>query len=305
MDKLTYYGFGKLLITGEYLVLDEALSLAVPTKCGQRMEVVRGSDLTDTKLIWKSYDNAGALWFSCRFDSQFNVIESSDKQVSDRLKQVLNATKSLNPDFLSDDSGYEVSNFLEFDRNWGLGTSSTLIHNLFLWAKVNPYELLKLTFGGSGYDLACAGAEKPLLFQLKQGRAEVESICWNPPFVDELFLVYLNQKQNSQREVSSYHQLEFDRKATAEVISEITQRLVRAECLTKFETLLDAHETILSKVLQRPTIKSSLFKDYPGTVKSLGAWGGDFVLATRKEALTYFKSKGYDSVFPFCDLVKI
>ena len=34
-DKKTFYSNGKLLITGEYLVLDGARSLAIPTKFGQ------------------------------------------------------------------------------------------------------------------------------------------------------------------------------------------------------------------------------------------------------------------------------
>ena len=34
-----YYGHGKLLIAGEYYLLDGARGLALPTKLGQRMEV--------------------------------------------------------------------------------------------------------------------------------------------------------------------------------------------------------------------------------------------------------------------------
>ena len=39
MQKKEFYAHGKLLLTGEYAVLDGALSLALPTQYGQRMEV--------------------------------------------------------------------------------------------------------------------------------------------------------------------------------------------------------------------------------------------------------------------------
>ena len=41
-------------------------------------------------------------------------------------------------------------------------TSSTLIANLAKWSNVDPYILLSETFGGSGYDIACASAKKAL-----------------------------------------------------------------------------------------------------------------------------------------------
>jgi hypothetical protein len=35
-------------------------------------------------------------------------------------------------------------------------------------------------------------------------------------------------------------------------------------------------------------------------IKSLGAWGGDFVLATGDDkTISYFKSKGYNTVIPY------
>ena len=34
----------------------------------------------------------------------------------------------------------------------------------------------------------------------------------------------------------------------------------------------------MSELLDTKTIKELLFPDFSGTIKSLGAWGGDFVL---------------------------
>lgn len=54
-------------------------------------------------------------------------------------------------------------------------------------------------------------------------------------------------------------------------------------------------------------IKDQNFPDFQGEIKSLGAWGGDIVLATAsngKEALeSYFKAKGYEKVIPYAELI--
>ena len=49
----SFYSNGKLLLTGEYAVLDGAKSLAIPVKYGQSLTAVE----TKTKTIsWKSLD---------------------------------------------------------------------------------------------------------------------------------------------------------------------------------------------------------------------------------------------------------
>ncbi len=50
-----------------------------------------------------------------------------------------------------------------------------------------------------------------------------------------------------------------------------------------------------------------MFSDYWGEVKSLGAWGGDFVLVTSKkpieETREYFLNKGNDVFIPYAELI--
>ncbi|WNH09250.1 GYDIA family GHMP kinase [Thalassobellus suaedae] len=150
-----YYSNGKLLLTGEYVVLDGALSLAVPTKQGQSLHI---EHIDEPKIIWKSLDELGTIWFEDTF--LIEQITSSflnlDNDISERVIQILNAAKTLNPDFLNTNTGFKITTSLTFPKNWGLGTSSTLINNVAQWANVNAFELLNLTFGGSGYDIACA-----------------------------------------------------------------------------------------------------------------------------------------------------
>jgi hypothetical protein len=80
--------------------------------------------------------------------------------------------------------------------------------------------------------------------------------------------------------------------------------MVNAASLGEFQSLMEEHEAIMSNVLQIPTVKSQLFPDYPGAIKSLGAWGGDFILAAGNgQTLNYFVNKGFHTVVPFSKMV--
>jgi hypothetical protein len=52
-----------------------------------------------------------------------------------------------------------------------------------------------------------------------------------------------------------------------------------------------------------PRIKEQFFSEYWGEIKSLGAWGGDFILATSErsaeETKTYFNQKGFEVLFKY------
>jgi hypothetical protein len=58
--KQTFYSNGKLLITAEYVVLDGAIALALPTKFGQNLTV---EPAHDKGIQWTSYDADGSCWF--------------------------------------------------------------------------------------------------------------------------------------------------------------------------------------------------------------------------------------------------
>lgn len=57
---MRHYSNGKLLLTGEYVVLDGATSLAVPTKFGQDLIV---EPIKESQLIWGSFTHTGECWF--------------------------------------------------------------------------------------------------------------------------------------------------------------------------------------------------------------------------------------------------
>jgi mevalonate kinase len=179
-----------------------------------------------------------------------------------------------------------------------------LIANLSSWTKVDPYTLLSKTFGGSAYDIACAQNDGPIIFQLKDKVPIITNIDTTPPFTEALFFIYLNQKKNSREAIAAYRSLKSDKAKLTQDISELTRKMISSKNLRDFEELLNAHERRLSRVLQTTPIKEKLFKDYQGSIKSLGAWGGDFILATgNEETPEYFKSKGYSVVLPFSKMI--
>ncbi|MEZ4792735.1 MAG: GYDIA family GHMP kinase [Gelidibacter sp.] len=299
----TLYSNGKLLLTGEYMVLDGALSLALPTKLGQSLQVEM---IDDPKIIWSSLDEKGNVWFDCELNSQQITSNSSTghNEVLGRLIQILYAAKQLNPEFLSNENGFKVTAKLDFPKNWGLGTSSTLINNIANWANVDAYGLLQKTFGGSGYDIACAKNNSAITFQ-KFGKTNViHQVNFNPSFVEHLYFVYLNKKQNSRDAIAHYKSKSRSLSNEISEISQITEQIIKCENLKEFERLLNQHETIISNILGQKPIKELHFQDFKGSIKSLGAWGGDFVLvASDENPSDYFKAKGFETVIGYPDLI--
>ena len=296
------YSRGKLLLTGEYVVLDGALALALPTKFGQSLKV---QPINTQQILWKSFDDKKQVWFECYFEIANNkIIPNLRNETSMRLADILNAAHSLNKDFLKSGDGLQISTELEFPRSWGLGSSSTLINNIANWAQVDPYRLLALTFGGSGYDIACAQSDSPIIYQLQGNTRHIEQVNFNPPFSDHLFFVHLNQKQDSGKAVSKYKLQKKDIKSHVSSINDLTESILNCTDFREFEKLISHHEQIISDVIKTKPVKETLFNEFKGAVKSLGAWGGDFILATGNlEDMNYFKEKGYPTIISFKNMI--
>lgn len=304
-----YHSNGKLLLTGEYAILDGAKSLALPTKKGQSLEIEANESAV---ISWESFDENNKTWFKANFQinkgeflTEASSLESPEQQeIAKRLKQILNHCYSLKPEKFK--SGYDIKTYQDFNRKWGLGTSSTLINNLANWLEIEPYQLLAETFGGSGYDIAAARHDHPISFQRKNEAASVFTIDFDPPFKEELLFVYLNRKQNSREAIAHYRkQSQTNRSQLIEKISGITEQILQCEHLMEFKMLLKAHEILISKAINSPRIQDQLFPDYDGLIKSLGGWGGDFVLATGNEASkSYFINKGYHDILSYSEMIK-
>ena len=299
----TFYSHGKLLISAEYAVLDGALALALPTKFGQSLSV---ESTTENTIHWKSISNEGVVWFEAEFtiDAALKISTTDTSDVAVRLVQVLDALQQLNPLLFEAQKGYTLTSTLEFPENWGLGSSSTLINNLAQWAQVDAFELLALTFGGSGFDIACAQQDTGILYQLDKGKPTIKPVEFLPPFLDSLFFVHRNQKQNSRDGIHSYKALTANQSLDFSVLNNLTLDFLNCTDLKTFESLIEQHERYISTLIQQPPLKEALFSDYEGAIKSLGAWGGDFFLATgNAAAVEYFKAKGYTTVVGYSDMI--
>jgi len=304
-----YYSHGKLLLSGEYAVLDGAKALALPTRKGQSLNVQENGSLM---ISWESFDQNNETWFFANFHinqgefaTELSSLEGPEQQeIAKRVQKVLRYCYSLRPEKF--ELGYNIKTSLEFDRKWGLGTSSTLINNVANWMDIDPYQLLENTFGGSGYDIAAAQYDQAISFQRTQTKPAVFITDFDPPFKEELFFVYLNRKQNSRDAIAHYRsQPRANITQLIEKISGITEQLINCQYLTEFKILLQAHEILISKTINTPRIKDQLFPDYDGLIKSLGGWGGDFVLVTGKEdSKEYFRNKGYHDIISYPDMIK-
>jgi mevalonate kinase len=300
----TFYSNGKLLITGEYLILDGAKGLALPTKMGQNLIV----ESTNTETIhWKSYDADGSIWFEeiLSFDEITATNSIAPESVKGTLIRILQVANRMNPDLLTNSNGFVITTQLSFPRNWGLGTSSTLINNIAQWFQIDAFELLHQSFGGSGYDIACAQNNTPITYSIVNGSPKVEQLAFKPEFAKNIYFVYLNQKRNSKSAIAEYHS-----NKTAQLsehiaaINALTNDCIQATDLEYFTRIIDHHEILLSTILKTETVKAALFPDFEGTIKSLGAWGGDFVLVVSKEnPSSYFIGKGYKTVIPYSEMI--
>lgn len=302
--KKTFYSNGKLLITGEYLVLDGAKAFALPTKMGQNLIIEEGSN---KEIIWKSYDFDGSIWFqdTLLFSDISKEVNPETESVKNTLMTILHEAFKLNPDFILNSDGYTITTELGFPKSWGLGTSSTLINNIAQWLQIDAFTLLKNSFGGSGYDIACAQNDSPIVYRLEQGNPTVEKVSFSPDFTKNLYFVYLNKKQSSKSAIAAYNMNKKNNLPRTIALNDlITSEVLNATTIQPFAAAIQKHEVQMSIILETQTIKESLFPDFNGVIKSLGAWGGDFVMAIATENPSdYFISKGYETIIPYDEMI--
>ncbi len=294
----TFHANGKLLLTGEYFILDGAVGLALPTKFGQTLSVESSAE---KGIFWKSVDHENKVWFEANFSASLEIIFATNDEIAATLQNIL--LKSQISNLKS-----QFTTKLDFPQNWGLGSSSTLISLLAQYANVDPYELLAKTFGGSGYDIACATAKSAITYQLTTHCSRLtNAIDFNPTFKEHLYFVHLGKKQNSREGIRQYRNLTVDKSDYIEQISELTQKIIHANELDEFCYYMEVHENIVANVLNLRKVKDLYFPDFPGTIKSLGAWGGDFVLVASDESpemiSAYFQQKGFPVILSYRDMI--
>lgn len=285
----------KLMLFGEYLVLRGSKSLAFPLKFGQELEVRRSN-----QLKWASYSPEGC-WFEAEFSSDFKVTSTNHPEASEILAKLFRLIADIHPQI---DWNLSFKATADFNLSWGLGSSSTLISLLSQWSNCDPYQLLDVSFGGSGYDVACATAQGPIVYEMPS--RSTKEVSLHPKVTEKLLFVYLGEKQNSRNEIKRFEKNEVTPNDIQQ-LNEIIDKSIKTDTIEAFESLIDQSEMLLSPIIGKERLKDHIFADYTDSIKSLGAWGGDFFLATFRDlekAKTYFNSKGMKTMFTYKELIK-
>lgn len=293
---------GKLLLTSEYTVLDGALALAVPTKWGQEF-FFESNDDVKSEVVWEAY-HQDQLWLYAKINYQtWEILDSNLEQPATFVVKVLQNVQRLSAKVFQGDESYFLKTNLQFPADYGLGSSSTLMNNLAEWAEIDAYTLNELSLGGSGYDIAVAKEKSALLYQITGQQRLVRTIHFSPSFNDDLIFIHLNQKQDSRKGIQHYRSKQKSQQLIDE-FSELTKAVIKVQDLENFSQLMTLHEEKLSDFLGIQTVKEKYFENCPVFVKSLGAWGGDFVMSTKFSGFgDYFSGKGFNSIFSWSDLI--
>jgi len=295
---MNFYASGKLLLFGEYLVLKGSGCLAIPLSYGQKMQV----EFSETDFFeWTSSYNDDA-WFSCIFSKMLEIINTSDLPKAQMLTGLMEIIKEMDPYLF--EKGLNFHTEMNFQPEWGFGSSSTFISLLAQWSKTDPYLLLKKSFGGSGYDIACATAKTPVIYDMENH--QTVPVYLFPKVTSKILFVYSGKKKDSNEAVK-----QFSAQTVSDDDIEKMKRIIIAAAnatqIDVFEEAMEESEKLLSHILKLKPVKEFFFADYPYAIKSLGAWGGDFFMASfrkENEARKYFEEKGYTTLFNYNELIK-
>ncbi|WP_415325273.1 GYDIA family GHMP kinase [Chryseobacterium sp. MMS23-Vi53] len=292
---------GKLMLTSEYFAMDGALVLAVPTKLGQEFSFEEKDD-EKSLIFWEAY-HQNKLWLKAVIDyKNWQILETNIPSSAEFILKTLKNVQLLSTIQFKSNFTYHLTTNLQFPADYGLGSSSTLMTNLAEWAEIDPFYLNKISLGGSGYDIAVAKEKSAVLYQSVL-EIKYEKVDFDPSFKNELIFIHLNQKQDS-REGINFYKSKLKSQKLVDEFSNLTRNILVCNELENFSQLMLIHEQKISNFLEIPTVKAKFFADCPVFVKSLGAWGGDFVMSSKFDGFKdYFWGKGFRTIFEWPEII--
>jgi mevalonate kinase len=294
---LRFYAPGKLLLSGEYAVLDGATAISCPSQKGQSLEVFKTGN---NSLQWQAFDLDGNSWLRVELDKKGKVISSNNTD-----KSVLISALLLDAFDQNIPTGLRIETKLEFKREWGLGSSSTLIALIAEWSKKDAIRLFFKHLKGSGYDVATALEGEPISYQLGANEKAAWTPVELPKILEQSYFLYLGEKQISSREVVRYASLEKN-PPFVKIISDLSGELLKLSSKEQLIKWMQKHEEITSELIQQESLRLIRFPNLKGGFKSLGAWGGDFVwIMPKDDDLNYLNTLGYHEIFPFSEMLRI
>jgi len=288
---VNFTAHGKLLLTGEYAITQGARGIAMPTHFGQHLSVE--SHQGPEHVLWEALDHENQQWFTAGFDHEGRLLHTSSKGIAETLQGFLapiRKSKAWN-------ATVHVQTRVDFPRLWGLGTSSTLCALLAQWAEMDTLSYRKL-HGGSGYDLACAQANGAIAYSLVDGVPEVLPVQL-PEVLQSVVFVYRGAKQQTHSSLKLVERKPFS-KGQCKEITQLSEAFLRANSLKELESIIEQHELLIANHLGLERAFEGPFQGIHGQVKSLGGWGGDFVMLTRfEENRQWLKTNGFNTIIPF------
>ncbi len=262
------------MLFGEYAVLAGAWACALPVKFRQNFEVSVNEGQGHVR--WQSFDYEGKEWMNCQF--RIHDEPSELLAVLRPLQQMLRYISIKRPDLCGEEKDLHVRIKASFRKEWGLGSSSALIANMARWSETNPFDLMDVSFPGSGYDVATAFQDQALLYRLNESERVFEHLSYLPDFLLDYRVVFLGKKVNSRESVSETKDRIPELNKYVQILDKCALNALNAADMATFNGEMRTYEQILADELQiTPT--GALFPEYPGFMKSLGAWGGDALLA--------------------------
>lgn len=301
----SFRAHGKLLITSEYMVMFGALALALPLRLGQWLMLRPSGNRNRFSWVAKT---GGQEWFSAEFNPEtIQITRTSHTEKAEYLARLIRSCIELRPSFQEDLYKWSAVTDLEFSPHWGFGSSSTLTAILADWAEVNPFDLHFMVSDGSGFDVACAIAEGPINYRLRDQAPHYRHVPFDPPFADQIYFAWLGKKQstgNHLEKVATHLQVDYE---TIHRFSCMTKAMMETVELKEFRDLMAEHEEVLSEILNVEPVSRTLLNQLPGTVKSLGAWGGDHVMiatdASEKDIMNFLAERKITTVHKYRNLV--
>ncbi|TVQ91287.1 MAG: hypothetical protein EA393_04760 [Bacteroidetes bacterium] len=301
MEKI--FSHAKLILMGEYAVLHGADAVCLPLKTGQLLKV---NEDNSTRIKWKWTWNEQIL-ADFILDTETLQITENPTGKPDWAVKLIKLIRQSNPDFLRN-KGCSLHFENYFPPQWGLGSSSATISSLCRLAGVNAYPVNEKLMGGSGADIACTTAKSWFLYRKKLPLPQTWHIPFEYPFLNNTFFIYSGQKKDT-----AGHLKEMSTKKNSKMnadwlkINEYVYRFLAPKETSDLLEIIEHHELFISgKIGIEPV--ANQFSDFQGGIKSLGAWGGDFLMAVSMQPAAavrkYFIDKGFTDIFLWKDFVE-
>lgn len=285
---------GKIILLGEYAVLEGNDAVCIPLATGQKLELEKNNQ---QKICWKWFykEKIIADFILDREDLHAHKVHAGDPSWAADL---IRAIRKQNVFFLTD-SGYSIRFINQFPHAWGLGSSSATIASLCRIAGVDPYLVNEEVMGGSGADIACTDKDNWFLYRKKKSLPFTWLIPFDFPFEQYTYFIYSGQKQATAKHLKEVKRRSERKPFPASEINALIYRCFSSDNVADFISCLHEHEQYISAHIGHDPLGLK-FSDFRGQIKSLGAWGGDFFMGISAENQFYVKSYFQDRGFEMC-----